>query len=176
MTSLVVIRHAPTHASGRCIGRTEVDVELAHVDAARVIVERIAGHGVHAVWSSPLSRCAVPASIVARTLGVPHRVDTRLLEIDHGSFDGRAWDEIDPGALERWMRAWEHEGAPGGESARDVEARVRAWWDELEHDALLVAHAGVARALRVIVDGTAWTDAMSLAITHLAVDAVHRRR
>ncbi|UJR78631.1 histidine phosphatase family protein [Sandaracinus amylolyticus] len=175
MSSLVVIRHAKTHAPGRCVGRTDVDVETPHEEAGRVILGHVAEHPVRVVWSSSLSRCAAPAALVARALRVPHRIDARLFEIDHGAFEGRAWDEIEPLALARWMRAWEHEGAPGGESARDVEARVRTWWGELDHDALLVAHAGVARALRVIVDGIAWPDAMSLAITHLAIDAVHRR-
>ncbi|GAB4198493.1 MAG: hypothetical protein OHK0013_07690 [Sandaracinaceae bacterium] len=177
-TRLVVIRHAPTHAMGRCVGRTEVDVQVPPEEAARAVAAAC-GVAPTIVWSSPQARCADPAAIAARLLGATHRIDARLSEIDYGVFEGRWWAELEreaPDALARWMERWEHEGPPKGESARAVEARVRAWWNELEAgDALLVAHAGVARALRVIVAGASWPDAMRVAIPHLAIDAVHVR-
>ena len=46
--------------------------------------------------------------------------------------------------------------------------RVRAWWKELSaNDNLLVAHAGVIRALHVLVYGASWVDAMGMPIPHL---------
>lgn len=183
---LWVVRHAPTRAAGRCIGATEVDTEVSHEDAAHRILEALhqAGASPRTVWSSPLSRCAGPAGLVAEILGVPRSIDVRLIEIAHGAFEGRAWVDLEraaPEAMARWMERWEHEGPPGGESARDVQARVEAWLNELRagavsadagsEDVLLVAHAGVARALDVLASGVSWADAMARPVAHLAVHA-----
>jgi alpha-ribazole phosphatase len=180
-TRLLVIRHAKTESEGRCVGRTEVPVVLGHEDAAREVVRcvRASAMEIAKVWSSPIDRCARPAEVVARMLGVPHGIDARLAEIDHGRFEGRMWSELERDeaeAMARWMARWEDEGPPGGESAREVERRVRQWWDALgDENALLVAHAGVARALRVVIGGVSWREAMGVAVPHLAVDAVHTR-
>lgn len=171
--SIVVARHAPVTERWRgvCYGAIDVEVTLSHDESARVVIESLE-HEVHRVWSSPLDRCAGPAAAIASRLGAPHRVDASLIELDHGEFEGRAWDEIhatDEAALARWGERWLDEGPPGGESARDVERRVRSWHDGLQRDRtqLLVAHAGVVRALRVVRGVDEWADAIRAPVAHL---------
>ncbi|HEU4404683.1 MAG TPA: histidine phosphatase family protein [Polyangiaceae bacterium] len=177
---LAVVRHAPTDVAGRCVGRTDVEATMPHAEAAARAAERLAAApdlGLVRVWASPLRRCAGLAAALGERLGVPLTLDPRLAEIDHGTFEGRAYADLErdePAALAAWMSAWEHEGPPGGESARALGARVGAWLDELPPGGhLLVAHAGVARALRVRPGGASWADAMARTVPHLCLDAVY---
>ncbi|XXY53463.1 histidine phosphatase family protein [Sorangium sp. So ce269] len=187
---LIAFRHAPVPLSGVCYGRLDVAAELS-AEAVAATIERALGDlGLRprAIWSSPLSRCAGPAAELAARLGAPHAVDERLLEIAYGAWEGRAWSDIergDPIAYGAWLDGWERAGPPGGESALDVEARVRSFWRALgatpcasgasmepvgARPHLLVAHAGVLRSLRVVACGASWIEAMSAPAPHLAAE------
>ncbi|WP_437895376.1 histidine phosphatase family protein [Sorangium sp. So ce124] len=195
---LIAFRHAPVALSGVCYGRLDVAAELPP-EAAAAAIER-ALHELCVcpgeVWSSRLSRCALPAAELAERLGVPHTLDDRLAEISCGAWEGRAFSDIerdDPIAYAAWLDGWERVGPPGGESALEVESRVRSFWRELgapraprgvdgvdvASDAdvasrarphLLVAHAGVLRALRVVACGASWPAAMSAPVPHLTAE------
>ena len=71
-------------------------------------------------------------------------------------------ESIDVQALERFRRDPYREHAPGGESYEDVQARVRAWLDELPPSGRVAAftHGGVVRSLLYsftgLPDGAAW--------------------
>lgn len=173
---LVAFRHAPVPLSGICYGRLDVAPELAAEDAADVIERALVDLRLRpgVIWSSPLSRCSGPAAELAARLGVPHAVDERLLEIAYGAWEGRAWVDIErdePSAYAAWVSGWQHVGPPGGEAAVDVEARVRSFWSALSPACphLLVAHAGVLRALRVIA-GASWVEAMSAPAPYLEAE------
>lgn len=89
-----------------------------------------------------------------------------------GVFSGRTWTALEteaPIELDRWMTHWKQEGPPGGEGAEAVERRVRAWLAERTEaaDELLLAHAGVVRALHVIVRQSPWDQAMQTPVPHL---------
>ncbi|WP_437904140.1 histidine phosphatase family protein [Sorangium sp. So ce327] len=186
---LIAFRHAPVALSGVCYGRLDVAAALPPEAAAaaieRALHELCVRPGV--VFSSPLSRCALPAAELAARLGVPRAIDDRLLEISYGAWEGRAFADIerdDPAAYAAWLDGWERVGPPGGESALDVESRVRSFWRELGDAAgvdvadvasrarppLLVAHAGVLRALRVVARGASWLAAMSAPVPHLTAE------
>jgi alpha-ribazole phosphatase len=171
--ALFVARHAPTAADGLCAGRLDLPTTLPTAAAAeRLLRERRRLVHVREVWTSPLRRCAELATAVAACLDVPMRMDPRLLEISYGSWEGRPWSDIerdDAAALREWMVSWETLGPPGGESAHDVETRVSRWLAELEpdHDHLLIAHAGVVRALGVLVEARTWPEVMSSPVAHL---------
>ncbi|MGK4002320.1 histidine phosphatase family protein [Sorangium sp. So ce1036] len=184
---LVAFRHAPVSLPGICYGRLDVAAALAPAEAADAIERALQGLGVRpgVIWSSPLSRCAGPAAELSTRLGVPHVVDERLLEIAYGAWEGRAFSDIereDPSAYAAWLRDWERAGPPGGESAIEVEARVRSFWRELGAGScaswrasgapshLLVAHAGVLRALRVVACAATWPAAMSAPAPHLSAE------
>ncbi|WP_437829465.1 histidine phosphatase family protein [Sorangium sp. So ce1153] len=210
---IIAFRHAPVPLAGVCYGRLDVAAELS-AEAVATTIERALGDlGLRprAIWSSPLSRCASPAAELAARLGAPHAVDERLLEIAYGAWEGRAWSDIerdDPIAYGAWLDGWERVGPPGGESALDVEARVRSFWRALgatpcasgaldattgaygaldatpraygssggamdpvgARPHLLVAHAGVLRALRVVACGASWIEAMSAPAPHLVAE------
>jgi alpha-ribazole phosphatase len=167
---LVTVRHAKTDVSGLCIGRTDVMPTIVADEAARTL-ERFPQIRSDIVWTSPLIRCRELAEILARPEAT--RVDERLLEMDFGSWEGRTWKEIeaeDAESLADWMQRWQTDGPPGGgESAEGLAKRTRSWWNELDPGAshLLVAHAGVVRALHVVVEGLSWPAAMNREVPHL---------
>lgn len=174
--SVLAFRHAPVALAGVCYGQLDVDTTLSATDAAAIVAPQLAGIAVARIWSSPLRRAAAPARVLALRLGVTHTIDARLAEIAYGAWEGRPWDELerDEGAaFAAWMSAWKTSGPPGGESAINVEQRVRAWHEELpRHGAteVLIAHAGVIRALGVITRGQSWEEAMSAAVPHLMAE------
>ncbi len=136
---------------------------------AATVLGEVDGLGVTAVYSSPSARCSEPAGMVAAFLGAPVEVDPRLYELDFGNWEGRRWDDIGAGPVGVWAEHWIDQGPPGGESARELEMRVHQWLTERPRGevSVLVAHAGVVRALRVIVQGCSWKAAMSEPVPHL---------
>lgn len=170
-------RHAATDAEGLCVGQHDVATFLSAQLAADAIREQVVNIP-DVVHSSPLSRCAEPAALLAAAWGRPHRVDARLLEIHYGEWQGRAWTDIERDDAERFadfMQHWLTAAPPGGEALRSIEARVRTWRAELEPgDHLLVAHAGVVRALRVLTSGVSWPTAMREAVPHIQLELLTR--
>lgn len=173
--TLWAARHAETDAAGLCVGQHDVATLMTFAAAAHVIREQLP-RPPHMVHSSPLSRCAGPAALLAAAWGCPHRVDARLLEIHYGAWQGRPWADIEREDGERfahYMQHWETAAPPGGERLRDLERRVGTWYADLDAgEHLLVAHAGVVQTLRVLITGAAWGDAMQQPVPHLKAETI----
>jgi broad specificity phosphatase PhoE len=109
--------------------------------------------GEFAYVSSPLERARETMELVRATLGLDpgnYDLDDRLKEISYGQWEGLTLSEIqarDPEVLmRRQQEKWDFT-PPGGESYRDVAARVAAWYLTVTRDTVVVAHGGVARVL-----------------------------
>ena len=110
-------------------------------------------HGDLVYVSSPLIRARETMELVRATLGLPatgYEVDARLAEINFGDWEGLTYEDVikrDGDVVAR--REHDKWGflPPGGESYAQVTARVGAWYDALERDAVVSAHGGTARAL-----------------------------
>ncbi len=171
---VLAVRHAPTVSAGLCVGNAEVACTLSEQDAAERILSRVDGCRFIRVWTSPIERCRAPAALIARRLRLPLGVDERLQEISLGEWQLRTWDAIaasEPERYQAWLENWLSEAPPGGELPSTLVRRVGEWWSGLpsgQH--LLISHAGVNRALRVLVHGQSWTQAMSTAVPHLEAE------
>lgn len=167
---LVVVRHAPVSAAGLCYGRTDVAVTVPAPRAARTIVDRLPWLP-DAIWTSPLARARDAARCLAEMLRTPLTIDERLRELDHGEWDGRSWEDIertDGDRLAAWMADWIRGRPPGGESVADIERRVGAWLADLGPGPVaVVAHAGVIRAMWVLLEGLSWSEAIEREVHHL---------
>jgi alpha-ribazole phosphatase len=163
-SGVFAVRHAPTLADGLCVGDAEIAPAMTAENAAAHVATLMADDRPTHVWSSPRLRCLEPARVLAWQLGRPLEVDDRLREICLGIWQGQSWADIeqsDPVRFHNWMSNWTDSAPPGGETTMDLLLRVRSWWNELPRGRhLLVAHAGVIRALRVIVLGDSWLQAM----------------
>ncbi|HVU42091.1 MAG TPA: histidine phosphatase family protein [Xanthobacteraceae bacterium] len=103
--------------------------------------------------SSPLCRARETMQLVRTAVDLEpdiYDVDKRLIEISFGDWEGLTLPEIagrDAEALAaREQNKWGFT-PPGGESYRDVTARVSAWYATVTQDTVVTAHGGVARAL-----------------------------
>lgn len=139
---LYLIRHPrPLVAPGLCYGRLDVEAENPAAVATRLQACLPAGVPV---WSSPLRRCLE----LAQALHPAPKVDERLAEIDFGDWEGRAWDEIPRAEIDAWAADVAGYTPPGGESPRQLQARVLDFVASLAVDeAVVVTHAGVMRTL-----------------------------
>lgn len=140
-----LIRHPrPLIEAGVCYGQLDVDAEDPLPIAARL--RPLLPPGV-ALISSPLQR----ALRLAEALHAEPLVDSRLMEIGFGDWEGRRWDEIERSAIDAWAADLLHFAPPGGESAARLQRRVAEFADfaaTLSGDAVaLVTHSGVMRAL-----------------------------
>jgi len=170
------IRHASTHwnAQGRMQGRRDIPLSVdGRNDAATWrLPGAIANEG--RCLSSPLAR----AIETARLLG--HRapeVEPALTEMDWGAWEGFTHAELRArfGAeFTRNERLGLDFQPPGGESPRDVVARVARWLDSIvatPGPLVVVTHNGVLRALLALATG--W-DMTSKPPVRLAPASMHR--
>ena len=157
MTTVLLVRHGPTEWNelGRIQGRADVDLSPRGRDMV-ASWQLPAGWEMARVLSSPLRRARETAAILT---GRTPELDERLIEMDWGSFVGRRLSELraaNPDA----MAANEARGLdfrpPGGESPREVCARLHALLGELAEDpqpVIAVCHKGVIRAAVVLATG-----------------------
>lgn len=142
---LHLIRHPrPDVPPGVCYGQADVGLaEDASDVAARLRPLLPVDYVLHA---SPLAR----ARLLAEALGTPV-LDARLKEIHFGDWELRSYADIGT-AIDAWADDPLGFRAPGGESARDMSARVLHWLDALRAAApaapvVVVAHGGPLRAI-----------------------------
>jgi len=180
MPALLLLRHGPTDwsAAHRLQGRSDRPLS----DAGRALVEswRLPDDAARFAWAtSPLRRCRETTEILRsrHPPAGPARVEPRLVEMDFGDWEGRTLAEL-RAAGGAAVAALEDRGldfrAPGGESPREVQARLRPWLDDLaaeDRDLLAITHKGVIRALYALASG--W-DMRAKPKARLADDRVHR--
>lgn len=162
MVSFAVVRHAPTewNAIGRVQGRTDIPLseDGRRIAAAWSLPPEMTGFQAIA---SPLARTVETARLL---LGRAAATDARLMEMDWAGWEGRELPDL-RAELGDLMVAWEAKGldfrAPGGESPRDVQARLGPLLAETARAArptLAVTHKGVIRALYALATGWDMTD------------------
>ncbi|MEX2296681.1 MAG: histidine phosphatase family protein [Dongiaceae bacterium] len=160
MIRLALLRHAPTewNEQGRVQGSSDVALSAAGRKAASSwrLPPSIA------TWrrvTSPLSRCRETGSLLHPKADA--QIEPRLIEMSWGKWEGRRLTDL-RAELGDDMIAREILGldfhAPGGESPRAVQARVRPWLAEIGAagiDTLAITHKGVVRAIYALATG--WT-------------------
>ena len=115
---------------------------------------RAAGHRYGLLVCSPLRRATQTADIVSAGLGLPVAAELEdLREVNVGDLDGRnddqAWQAYER-TLARWQAGDLGQRFPGGESGRELTARIGralgviASWAEPD-DAIVVAHGASIR-------------------------------
>jgi len=114
-----------------------------------------------AITSSSLSRCADFARELGTRLQLPPQIDTRLMEIGFGAWEGHTAAELtanDPDRLQRFWMDPVAERPEGAEPLVEFERRViDAWREHVDRcrggKLLIVAHAGVIRMILTHVLG-----------------------
>lgn len=172
--TLAMLRHGETPWSRdkRVQGRTDISLS----DAGRAA---LAGQSPPAacatmrVLSSPLARCTESAAQLRLS---PVGIEPRLAEMSWGQWEGlRLPDlraELGDAMVQNEARGWNFQ-APGGESPRQVWARIRPWLAEVAvagQPTLALSHRGVIRV--VFATATGW-DMLGKPPARLDWNAVH---
>lgn len=153
MISVALLRHAPTtwNAEHRLQGRTDIPIsdDGRSLAAAWRLPPEVSGFEA---WASPLTRTRETAAL----LGLSPRLDDRLIESSWGEWEGQMLAALkqQPGFVEAEGRGLDL-AAPGGESVRQVQERLKNWLAALTRPALAVTHNGVLRAAYALATG--WT-------------------
>ena len=181
MSSVWLVRHAPTTLMGICYGQSDVPVTPEPAEAARLVAQHWEAEGMNApseLWTSPWVRAQTVAAELARRWQISLHVDARLSELSFGLWEGREYSEIertDAVRWEHWMRNYEIEAPPRGETVAQLRARVAAWLEERKADresVLAVTHAGVVRTARAVVAGMPYSAVVGDAVSHLRPERI----
>jgi probable phosphoglycerate mutase len=167
MPVLYYVRHGETdfNLEGRLQGRRDTELNAhGRRQAAEcglmlhelfVRDQRPAANLVY--MSSPLKRARQTMEVLRATLGLDpleYDVDARLAEIAYGDWEGLTLSEIEartPGILaQRDRDKWDF-APPGGESYRQLAARIGEWYGSVTRDAVVAAHGGGVRALMALL-------------------------
>lgn len=182
MATLWLARHGETtwNVAGRYQGRlesplSELGKRQAEALAAAFVARAQRGELVPArILSSPLLRCTATAQATADRLGVAVERDERLIEIAHGTWDGRYRDALAREDSERY-RTWREDPArasfENGESLDDVLARWQSFARDAArttHDTLVMTHDAVVRCALVALSGRTLADFWEMRVENAA--------
>jgi broad specificity phosphatase PhoE len=130
MLILVLTRHGLTDRSEpeQHLGqRIDIGLSASGRAQAEALRERLRSDRFDRVVASPLRRAMETAAIVAGDGRV--EIDSRLIEMDYGAWEGLTYAEIAAGDA-AYRTRWEADPArspcPGGESGNDVAKRARS--------------------------------------------------
>jgi probable phosphoglycerate mutase len=166
---LYFIRHGQTdwNAEGRYQGARDIplnDVGRGQADLNGRLLDRLLARAGRSPddfgwYVSPLSRTRETMDRVrsAFTARLPEvSADPRLIEVSFGLYEGRMHAELATGEMaiagERDAQFWFFR-PPEGESYQDLAERVIAFGGSLRGPAVIVAHGGVLRVFRHLIEG-----------------------
>jgi alpha-ribazole phosphatase len=143
-TRVILLRHGEPQAAvhGRCYGNLDVALSTTGRAQADRLAAALRDMPLAAIYASPRRRAIESAEPLAAALGLTVETRDGLREIDFGVLEGLTYDEAaarHPQFYAAWMASPTEVAFPGGESYRQVRARVLATLESL-----LTAHAGRA--------------------------------
>ena len=150
--NLTFIRHTSVAVEpGICYGQSDVELSLTFKAEAQQVCSKLQQSPFDAVYSSPLSRCRKLASFCGFSDPV---IDDRLMELNFGDWEMKAWTDIQDPQLQHWFDNWVNTIPTGGESFATMIVRVKEFLEELKklpfQDVFIFTHAGVIRAAGIL--------------------------
>ena len=138
--------------AGIATGWLDSPLSAVGIEQARARGERHRAH-VNAVHSSDLGRAIETVTLAFAGVDTPTYMDARLRECNYGSLNGGPSAEVHAVRLEHLDKPY-----PGGESYRDVVARVASFLSDLASQAdgeriLVIAHSATRFALEHLLTG-----------------------
>jgi len=160
---VLVARHGETtwNLAGRYQGRRESALTSLGMQQAFALLEPMRAERITRIVSSPLLRCTATARPCCERLNVGVETDDRLIEIAHGTWEGRLRDEIAANDGSRY-RAWREDPGKVAFEGGETLVRVLERWQEfaaaLQPDAptLVVTHDAVVRVALLAASGRDW--------------------
>jgi broad specificity phosphatase PhoE len=174
---LYLARHGETDFNLRKIfqGRSDIPLNDRGLEQAHTLRELLATVPISRAYMSPLERARVTAAIILEDRDIPQMVESRLVEINFGEWEGTPEAEV----REKWMEDYmdyrndlSRFRPLKGESALEARKRAGEWWDELvgeigessgsDEHILVVAHQSLNAVLGCYVAGIPLSEGWSV--------------
>lgn len=168
---LYLIRHTkPDILSGICYGQSDVPVKESDIAELIPAIKARCPDGIP-VYSSPLSRCLK----LAQQLNTDPIVDTRLMELNFGSWEMQTWEQIPREQIDAWAADTVNYAPGGRENLVQMANRVIAFVTDLqEHaveQAVVICHSGIIQILSTWQSGNTSVDlAQRVAKMHVNIE------
>jgi alpha-ribazole phosphatase len=156
-TTLYVIRHGQVAKSRPHSYNGQLDVPLSEIGLQQMerLADWAASLGTDAIYCSDLRRTVEGAQLAGRRCTVPVSATPLLREKHFGKWEGLTYEEAEerfPSEWQAWLADPSDARPPGGETYREVEARVvpfarRVVRDHIGQTVLILAHGGVNRVI-----------------------------
>ncbi len=157
MTRFILVRHGETlwNREGRFQGQIDTELSPFGLEQGKMVADALAKVHLDAAYASSLSRSYRTAQMCAESHGLEVRSEERLIEINHGEWEGLQAEEVRmryPDLLTCWHTSVTDVQMPGGESIEDVRQRARAACFDIarqhpDQTVLVVAHDAVNKAI-----------------------------
>lgn len=158
MTRIILVRHGETtwNIEGRYQGQEDTTLSERGLKQGTMLAEGLRNIHIDRCISSPLKRSFKTCQLCAKLHNLSVATDDRLLEINHGSWEGILAPEIAaeyPEEFNLWHTKPHLVQMPdGGENLEDVRKRVRSAFDEYaqkypNETILVAAHDAVNKAI-----------------------------
>lgn len=171
---LYLARHGETDYNRMKIfqGTTDIPLNERGLEQARILRNLLLPIPISRAYVSPLQRARVTASIILEDRDIPQMVESRLVEINFGDWEGTPEAEV----KEKWMEDYMDYRSDfarfhprNGESALEAQKRAGEWWDEISEEIdkgasgsiLVVAHQSLNAVLGCYVAGIPLDEAWS---------------
>ena len=131
MTRIILVRHGETtwNVEGRYQGQEDTPLSERGLKQGHLLAEGLRNIPIDLCIASPLQRSFQTCQFCADLHNLPVAADERLLEINHGSWEGILAKEIEaqyPTEYHQWHTEPHLVQMPnGGENLEDVRRRVR---------------------------------------------------
>ena len=184
MIRLFLVRHGITawNASGTYQGQLDVPLSDEGREQVRRLRDRLRQVEFQYCYSSALARAKESAAILLQGRECPVYADPDLNEMSYGRWEGLTRQEIRaryPEAWDAFLADREKQAPPGGESAADLERRIRALAGSLrthladgDVSILVAAHGGSLRTLIACYLDLASRDARRLRLDNASLSIV----
>ena len=128
---------------------TDLDLAPTFDDEAARVVEAL--DTAERLVTSPLQRCRRLAERIGGAHSLVPIVDSRIREMDFGTWEGVPWGAIPRAEMDAWAADFLHARPHGGESVHMLYERARAAIADYRATGLshvVVTHAGIIKAAR----------------------------
>ncbi|WP_200979215.1 alpha-ribazole phosphatase [Echinicola sp. 20G] len=164
-----LIRHTtPQIAKGICYGQSDIEIADTFEEEVTLIKKNLPRlNPDFAVFSSPLTRCKKLAVNFFRS---PITLDSRLMELNFGEWELKAWNDIPKEEINPWMKDFVNTPCQNGESYQDLYQRCVDFLTELKssdvQQAVIITHAGPIRAMNAYLNNIDLKDSFDLKVDY----------
>jgi alpha-ribazole phosphatase len=172
--NIYLIRHTAVYNPNKlCYGQSEIPLEENFTIDFDWIKDRLIVAENTKFWSSPFRRCTKLATFLSDDR---FTTDERISELNFGTWEMKAWAQIDSKELNPWMEDFVNYTPKKGESFNDLYNRSIDFFEELTNnetaDVVVVCHAGVIRAILAYILDFPLENAFNLQIDYSSITKI----